>query len=242
MTEHESAPAPNGCPTPVASFRHTAILIAIFLVIAAAGVFFQEAPAPDVTAAALHPRVAPLYLSLLVAEWALLLYTWRVGLRPRGVQLRDLIGGRWSGWRAVARDVALAAGAWLTWLGIERVTMLWLGAGHTRAIDLYLPQRPAEVVLWVALSLSAGFCEEVVFRGYLQRQLAAATRSRPAGLVLQAVIFGLSHGYQGLAATIRITLFGLLYGGLAQWRKSLRPCIAAHAWTDVWTGWLSLLR
>jgi hypothetical protein len=55
-------------------------------------------------------------------------------------------------------------------------------------------------------------------------------------------LFGISHGYQGLGATIKITLFGLLYAGLALWRKSLRPGIAAHAWADVYSGWLALLK
>jgi membrane protease YdiL (CAAX protease family) len=241
MTEREATPSPGDRPAPVASFRHTAILIAILLAIAIAGVLFQRTPAPA-TDAVEHPQLAPLYLSLLVAEWTLLLYTWRAGLRPRGVRLGDLIGGRWSGWLAVARDVALAIAVWLVWSGMERAGELWLAGSGARAIDLYLPRRPAEVVLWVTLSLSAGFCEEIVFRGYLQCQLAAATRSRLSGLVLQAVLFGVSHGYQGLAAAVRITAFGLLYGGLALWRKSLRPGIAAHAWTDVWSGWLSLRR
>jgi hypothetical protein len=28
-------------------------------------------------------------------------------------------------------------------------------------------------------------------------------------------------------------LFGVLFGLLAVWRKSLRPCMIAHAWTDI---------
>ena len=32
---------------------------------------------------------------------------------------------------------------------------------------------------------------------------------------------------------ITITLLGLLYGILAQWRKSLRPGIISHAWSDI---------
>jgi hypothetical protein len=43
-----------------------------------------------------------------------------------------------------------------------------------------------------------------------------------------------------LAATawpcLRITGFGLLFGCLAEWRKSLRPGMIAHAWTDIFAG------
>ncbi len=241
MTEHDAPSPAAGDLSPVASYRHTAILVTILLAIAVAGALFQLGGAAPEAAPAHHPEVVPLYLSLLVADWALLFYAWRIGLKPHGVRLRDLIGGRWSGWTAVVRDLALAGGLWLVWSEVERAADLWFPPGHARSITSFLPRGPVEVALFVLLSLSAGFCEEVVFRGYLQRQLAAITRSRPAGVVLQALIFGVSHGYQGLAQVARITVFGLLFGALALWRKSLRPGIAAHAWTDIWSGWLSLL-
>ena len=40
-----------------------------------------------------------------------------------------------------------------------------------------------------------------------------------------------------------IAVYGLLFGILAEWRKSLRPGILTHAWHDVFTGVVaSLLR
>jgi CAAX protease family protein len=227
---------------PVASFRHTAILVSVFLVLAVAGAAFQRAPGPATGAGAERPSAVPLYLSLLVAEWGLVYYVWRPGLRRAGTRLRDLIGGRYGHWHDVVRDILFASIAWVLWLGIQRGFDLWLGGDDARSVAAYLPHGPAEVVLWIALSLSAGFCEEAAFRGYFQRQFTALTRSRPVGLVLQALLFGISHGYQGIGATLRITVFGLLFGGLALWRKSLRPGMAAHAWTDIHAGWLSLLR
>ena len=44
------------------------------------------------------------------------------------------------------------------------------------------PQTAVELLLWIALSVSAGFVEEFVFRGYFLRQLA----SRPARAWLSA--------------------------------------------------------
>jgi membrane protease YdiL (CAAX protease family) len=82
----------------------------------------------------------------------------------------------------------------------------------------------------------AGLCEELVFRGYLQRQLAVLTRSTVAGLVLQAMVFGVSHGYQGVKAVINITILGLLFGLVAQWRRSIVPGAIAHALTDIVGG------
>lgn len=240
MTEsNQVAPRPER-PAPVAPYRHTALLAGIFLLLAAAGAMFQRAPGPETPGAA-RPSAVPLYLSLLAGEWGLLLLMWKRGLARTGTRLADLIGGRWGRWQDVARDLGFAAVAWVLWIGIQRGYDLWLGSGHARSVESYLPQGPLEVALWIALSLTAGFCEEAIFRGYFQRQFAALTGSPLAGLGLQALLFGTAHGYQGVGAMIKIALFGLLYGALAHWRKSLRPGMVAHAWSDVYSGWLGML-
>jgi hypothetical protein len=47
------------------------------------------------------------------------------------------------------------------------------------------------------VAITAGICEEIVYRGYLQRQLSAFTGSLPIAVCLQAAIFGAAHLYQG---------------------------------------------
>ena len=84
--------------------------------------------------------------------------------------------------------------------------------------------------------MSAGICEEVVFRGYFQRQFAAFTKSKWIGLVLQATLFGIAHGYQGIGSCMLIVVFGLIFGATAMWRKSLRSGMIAHAATDILGG------
>jgi membrane protease YdiL (CAAX protease family) len=64
------------------------------------------------------------------------------------------------------------------------------------------------------------------------------TRNSAAAVILQAILFGISHGYQGLRAIIMIILFGFLFGILALWRKSLRPGMILHAWSDIYAGYL----
>ena len=59
---------------------------------------------------------------------------------------------------------------------------------------------------------------------------------RPA----EAVLFGVTHGYQGVESCLRITVYGLLFGLLASWRRSLRPGMLAHALTDVLAGLLRI--
>jgi membrane protease YdiL (CAAX protease family) len=76
--------------------------------------------------------------------------------------------------------------------------------------------------------------EEVFFRGYLQTQLVAATKSHVKGMVLAAVFFGLGHvslSVDGLAAFFPVfwaMLFGLLAGDLTARTGNLGPAIAIH--------------
>jgi hypothetical protein len=183
-----------------------------------------------------HPNVVPLYLSLIAMEWGLFFYVWKGGLRRSGTKLRDLIGGRWQSLRDVAMDATLALGIWTVWMILEKGWDHWFGPEHAASIQTFLPRRGVEILLWVAVSVSAGICEEVVFRGYFQRQFEAFTGSKWIALFLQAVLFGISHGYQGAEACVKIAIFGALYGLLALWRGSLRPGIIAHAGSDILSG------
>jgi hypothetical protein len=116
---------------------------------------------------------------------------------------------------------------------------LMLGPDHAKTIDTLLPQGALEVVLWIAVSVSAGFGEEVVYRGYMQKQILALSGSVTAAVIGQAILFGLSHAYQGLKQVVVITALGVAYGVLPVWRKSLRSNIMAHAWSDIFSGILS---
>jgi membrane protease YdiL (CAAX protease family) len=78
------------------------------------------------------------------------------------------------------------------------------------------------------LSVTAGICEETIFRGYLRRQLAW-TRSAPIGVLLSAALFDAGHVYQGARATVAIGLYGLMFAILAEARRNLRPGIMTHA-------------
>jgi membrane protease YdiL (CAAX protease family) len=55
-------------------------------------------------------------------------------------------------------------------------------------------------------------------------------------VLAQGVLFGASHGYQGLKAMLVIGLLGCAIGILAAWRNNLRPGMMAHAWQDLFTG------
>lgn len=223
----------------IAPLWHTAALTAVLLGIAAWGAYLQASADEKGQLVGQRGSALPLYLSLVAAEWGLVRFVYAGGLRRTGTRLGDLLGARWTTWRDVARDVMLALGVWGAWRLAESLVFRRLLPDSAKGIDTLLPRGPLEVAAWVLLSLSAGFCEEVVFRGYLQRQFRALTGSAAAAVAGQAVLFGLSHGYQGLRSVLTITVIGALYGALAHWRRSLKPGIILHSWMDVLGGILS---
>jgi len=220
----------------IAPWWHTALLVALFLGLAVGGAFFQRRARAEPGMLQQHPQVVPLYLSLMAMEWGLFVWIWRGGLRKTGTKLRELIGGKWASAKDVLVDCGLALGLWSAWTLAERAWIRGFGVGHAASIQTFLPQRGLEILLWVGVSISAGFCEELVFRGYFQKQFEAFTHSRWIALFLQAVLFGIAHGYQGIEACVKIACFGALYGLLAVWRGSLRPGMMAHAGGDVLSG------
>jgi membrane protease YdiL (CAAX protease family) len=221
-------------PKLIAPWWHTELLITLFLGIAVGGAVFQWHARREPGMLQQHPQVVLLYLSIIAMEYGLFVYVWKGGLRRTGTKLSDLIGGRWASPKHVLVDLGLAVALWGLWSAIERVH--YFGTGHAASIQTFLPQRALEVFIWIGVSISAGFSEELVFRGYFQRQFQTLTHSRWIALFLQAVLFGISHGYQGIEACVRITLFGTLFGLLALWRGSLRPGMMAHAWSDILSG------
>ncbi|HTQ12747.1 MAG TPA: type II CAAX endopeptidase family protein [Rhizomicrobium sp.] len=237
MTGHAPPAAASSRTALVAPLWHTALLVSFFVGLGLAGHAFQTSA--TIEAPTHHPGVVPLYLSILAAEWALLYFVWQ-GARRRGTPLRELIGGRWTSVRAALADIALGLSLGVLWIGVN-AAWSWLGPSHAKSVGALLPVSGPEIALWLAVSLTAGFCEETVFRGYLQKQLAALTGSGTLAVVLQAAVFGAGHAYQGINAAANTALYGLVLGALALWRKSVRPSIVAHAWSDIFGGVLSRL-
>jgi uncharacterized protein len=212
----------------IAPAWHTIVFIAIFVGLSIIGGFFQHSAKQPQTAVSSGDAV-PGYISVVVFEWLLVLYV-RMGVHKHGMRLRDLVGGRWNTPQAVIKDIALGAALWAVWIGLMNAHVL--GEGTNTAQGL-LPRGILESLVWIPVALSAGFCEELAFRGYLQKQFQAITGSAAWAVLIQAVVFGIGHLYEGVGPVVRIMLFGVLFGLLALWRRSLRPGMIAHAWADI---------
>ena len=230
----------NGAHRPdfaaVAPAWHTAVLLVFLAVLS-----ILSAHSHTLTAVGTSRSHVSGYLTILVAEWILAGLVW-YGIRRRGVALRELVGGGWPRWTVVLRDFALAIAfliaSNLILAGVARL----LHATPQRVARSVAPHGGVEIAVYLLLSATAGFCEELIFRGYLQKQFTAWTQNEAAGVLLQGVIFGAAHAYQGVRLMMVITVFGFLFGSLALWRGSLRPGMLAHWLQDSVLGVAAGLR
>jgi membrane protease YdiL (CAAX protease family) len=216
---------------PVAGVLHTLVLVTILL--GGAGLMFFSAGQLRV---ANHPNRTALYLSTVIWEWLLTGYVlW--GVRRHGTSLNEVTGAKWKSFFDFARDFGIAVSFWFVALMVLGATAVALHfRGTKESVGFLAPRGFAQIALWIVVCVTAGFCEETIFRGYLQKQFIAWSGSASAGVVVSALVFGACHIYQGLKPAIVITVYGLLFGILAQWRKSLRPGMMTHALHDTVSG------
>jgi membrane protease YdiL (CAAX protease family) len=213
------------------------MMLLIQAVLVAIGIWLQHRSGSD-SVIPQHRNVVWLYLWVMALEWGLVA-TVRGAIKAQGLRLTDVIGGRWSNWKEIVFDLAVTVPFLLVWFAAARLMHRLIGRDSAKSIGNLLPQTTTEVLFWIAVSISAGICEEIVFRGYFQKQFAAYSNSMVAAVLLQGLVFGLGHSYQGLKQVVIITVLGMLYGWFAAWRRNLRPNMIAHAGTDIWSGWLS---
>jgi len=221
----------------LASRRHTLIFLGICLAVTVVSAMNANHGYPT-GAPARSNQMLLLYLFLIGMEWLWIRFVYK-GMQAHGRSLLELIGRRpWFTPRLLAGDVlyaALALGfSYALFVGIDRV--LQHGEALTNPLLPAVPSGAAGIIVWIGLSLSAGICEEIVFRGYLQRQLAALSGSTSVAIVGQAVAFGIVHGYEGVGAVIRIVVYGLAFGMLARWRGNIRAGMIAHVVWDILAG------
>lgn len=164
------------------------------------------------------------------------------GLLMRGTPLRQLLGLKRRGAAEFWTDAAIALGFWFASLIVLGAAGILLRMARLHPEDIrgvvsqMAPASAGELALWCALAISAGICEELIFRGYLQQQFAAITQRMWLGILISAVFFGLAHGYEGRSGMLLIALYGSFFGVLAHLRGSLRPGMIAHAWHDAMSG------
>lgn len=222
----------------LAPIWHTVGLVVLILGTSTASYLTSRHYVATSANAAAPPRTAMVatYAGTLVLEWVLFLYVYLGEKFSRGTRFAERIGGRWSSALDFWRDIGIALGLWIVLTGVSALVGYVFHPQGRSVILKLLPRDPIEMILWLMVCVSAGFCEEYVFRGYLQQQFRALSGRVWIAVALQAIVFGFAHGYQGITLMLTIVVFGLLIGATAAWRKSLRPVMIAHGWLDFFEG------
>lgn len=171
----------------------------------------------------------PFLFSLLALHWLSVVVVIRV-LHGNGLRLAQvgLVTSLRSGALLVASLVAIGVV-----LAILREEMgggepVW--QGPTAGLHL---TTPAQRGAWIVASISAGFCEELVYRGFGITLLRARGLGAGLAVVLSTVSWVLIHGVGGVLSFVPHFVVGLLFAGLFLWRRSLAPVMLVHALVDL---------
>lgn len=160
----------------------------------------------------------------------------------------------WSG-RSVSALGVGAPGGWAFWVGVVVVVAVAVVLGSQVAVvrgsaearaqvrtqfrggaALMVPRGNRERRMWVGLSLTAGSCEEILYRGFLM-WYSMTWLPALAAVLVSAVVFGVAHVYLGWGlGVLRATVVGVVLGAAYLLTGTLWVPIALHAVVDVASG------
>lgn len=103
-----------------------------------------------------------------------------------------------------------------------------------------LPRTRRERNSFFALSLTAGVCEEILYRGFVFAYLANYM-DLVWVVLITSLLFGIAHSYQGLRGIPQTGLVGLALALLYVFTGSLLASMVLHALIDMGYGYLSWL-
>lgn len=101
----------------------------------------------------------------------------------------------------------------------------------------YLPKTQTELTWFTLLSISAGICEEIIFRLFLFTFLLEHAHISIA-FVLTNIIFALSHIGSGKQNLLSSFILGLLFTAIYYFTDNIWIAIILHAGIDINTGLL----
>lgn len=104
------------------------------------------------------------------------------------------------------------------------------------ALKLF-PQDDVERLAFFALVATVALCEELIYRGFVQRVIQDWARSSIIVAVIgSAAFFALAHLYQGRRGLVSTLAIGIIFSAIRAWTGSLLPCVVAHFVADITIG------
>jgi membrane protease YdiL (CAAX protease family) len=161
----------------------------------------------------------------------------------------------WSG-RTIA-DVGLGVpGGWAFWVGavvviaavvvLGRQVMVIRRSAEAQdqvreqisgwpEVCMITPRDARERRMFILVSLTAGFCEELLYRAFLIWYLMTWL-SAPVAAAISAVVFGAAHCYLGWTGALRAAVAGLVFAVAYLVTGSLWVAVILHAALDIGSG------
>ena len=190
------------------------------------------------------------YGRLLVLEWGLAAVALVVWLAAPGVDA-GAVGLRWP--QSWPGPVATAATVLVLGFVVVSTRALRSGALTRAATELrrpgegrhaepavhatlaLLPRTPGERRLFTLVGVTAGVCEEWLYRGFFLAVVAAVGGGLPTPVLVAvgALVFGLAHAYQGVAGIVTTGVLGGVMTGLYLGTGSLLLPVLLHALVDL---------
>jgi uncharacterized protein len=195
------------------------------------------------------------YRRLLILEWGLALLVLTVWLSSPGVDAGQ-VGLRWpTQWPGPVTSVVVL----LVLLFVAVSTRALRGGALLEAAEparrprhlppaqgrhseppghatlALLPRTPGERRLFTVVGVTAGVCEEWLYRGFFLAVVAALAGGLPTGVLVgvAAVAFGLAHAYQGLVGIVSTGLLGGIMAAVYLQTGSLLLPVLLHAVIDL---------
>ena len=216
----------------------------VFMLVVVASIFeyvyFWPRFRADVAAGKPSARVSA-YRRGVLGEWAFTIAAiaiWTTFARPWSAMRLGLP----HGWRLAVGILFVLVAVALVVLQLWSVARLPVerrvaARPKLRNVAFMLPRTAREEGWFLALSTTAGFCEELLYRGYLPWFFAPWLGSVGA-MALVVVLFGIGHAYQGRSGAVKATLAGAFMAALVLVTDSLIPAMAVHALIDIGSGTL----
>jgi membrane protease YdiL (CAAX protease family) len=113
-----------------------------------------------------------------------------------------------------------------------------------KEIDYLLPQSRSEIALFAGVSVTAGICEEVLFRGFLFAYLQSSPWNLDplTTVIVSSAMFGIAHFGQGVKGMLLTGMVGAAMGMLYVITGTLLAPIIVHILIDLRATALCLLR
>ena len=165
-----------------------------------------------------------------IIEWGLFFVAYR-GIVVSGLRFPDVIGKHWSSRSGFWKDFK------------DSLLVIFIICVSTFLLVRLSPFTPShtapaktglQYLVTLLMAVTAGYTEEVIFRGFLLRQFQILTRNLGVAVLLQAILFSLAHGgNQSVTQYLKHGFSACVFAYLSISRKSLWPAILAHVVLDV---------